>query len=500
MYRKFKKATCLLVLVLFSASFISACNEKNASNELVWLVDSKEMANRIQGELNELLTEKDAEYTVNIVAYEDYTDNDYLPNNIDIMTDLKEKNEQIDIAYICNYSDYSTTPYSDAVKNDLLIELDNYIANSDLNEIIDESVWHKLKIDKKIYGVSNKIEKYYFGYCYNQFYLDKYNISTNDISPNIFENKEILTSVAEQEGNGFKPISFWAITEDLFETDFITGSYSVGFNKDGRIVNVLKETTNIDYLKKLKNFKDNNLITFLNIDGFGLIEKENSYFALGNYTYFNDEQDFTITAFSNHEGNTIVTETVFIPESLQYSNDSYENGINGITSWSKNQDYAFDFLTLLYTDNEIANLVSYGIEGRDYKLDNGRVLGINNDGQFLLTFSEYTNPFITFPVNDEPDDKQAYMKNIYNQINKTSFEDFRFDTTNVEKEIQETNKVLYNDGEYTNYTTEYAALCGGEVEDVDKALAELNKKLEAAGIDKIIEETNKQYQEWLANK
>ena len=42
-----------------------------------------------------------------------------------------------------------------------------------------------------------------------------------------------------------------------------------------------------------------------------------------------------------------------------------------IASWSQNKEMAFDFLTRLYTDPDIANLIQYGVEGEDYHLEDG---------------------------------------------------------------------------------------------------------------------------------
>ena len=46
---------------------------------------------------------------------------------------------------------------------------------------------------------------------------------------------------------------------------------------------------------------------------------------------------------------------------------------SGVVDNSQKKEEALQFLTLMYTDHEIGNLIIYGIEGRDYRLTDGEV-------------------------------------------------------------------------------------------------------------------------------
>lgn len=104
-------------------------------------------------------------------------------------------------------------------------------------------------------------------------------------------------------------------------------------------------------------------------------------------------------------------------------------------------------------------------------------------------------------MEQEPDNKEAVWKQYFEEHDVHPLTGFQFDPSKVQNEIQATNAILKENMEIDNsYTYEYKALLYGDVEDVGQALDKLNEKLEAAGISKIIEEANRQVEEWKVNK
>ena len=154
----------------------------------------------------------------------------------------------------------------------------------------------------------------------------------------------------------------------------------------------------------------------------------------------------------------------------------------GIANWSKNANYAYDLISLLNTNKELATLLNYGIEGVNYTK--------NDDGTVKLSNSEddnYYNPNCIFsnskilPTNaDYPytdNSKDTVLSPIYS---------FIFDYNKVKSEIIATNKVI------TKYKSNLFVGKG----DYAELSKKFNEDLEKAGVQKIVDEANKQIAIW----
>ena len=169
-----------------------------------------------------------------------------------------------------------------------------------------------------------------------------------------------------------------------------------------------------------------------------------------------------------------------------------------IASWSQNQEYALDFLIRLYTDPDIANLIFYGNEGKEYTVEDN--VATRLPGNLLWVFGEhYTNALAAFSQNDTARDKTAFQTRYYEQCESFIPDGFRFDSAPVAKEVEATNAVYYESIEERKLSNEINNLFLLNVTDIDAALSEINEKLKEAGIDRIVLEFNRQLAEWRTN-
>lgn len=170
-----------------------------------------------------------------------------------------------------------------------------------------------------------------------------------------------------------------------------------------------------------------------------------------------------------------------------------------INSASKNPEAAAKFLNLLYTDKYVDNLLVYGIEGRDYQLDaDGYV--IPAEGLSDLNSAPYTcnigyyfwgNKWLTYLVKgglDYETSRQAEKNNYSAPM--SPFYGFMFDYSEVEAEYTAVKNVIE---EYKK------ALWVGSL-DVEPALKEMNEKLYASGLQRIMDEKQKQFDAWLSQQ
>ena len=153
----------------------------------------------------------------------------------------------------------------------------------------------------------------------------------------------------------------------------------------------------------------------------------------------------------------------------------------GIASWSKNKEYAFDLIALLNTDKELSTLLNYGIEGENYKLNSDSSVAVS-DAQS----EQYRNIYYPFGNDKVLPKNTAAVSNEAENAVFSPICGFIFDRKNIKTEIDNTNKVIekYRSSLFVGK---------GEQEGLYKKF--LND-LENAGINRIIDEANKQILDW----
>ena len=171
--------------------------------------------------------------------------------------------------------------------------------------------------------------------------------------------------------------------------------------------------------------------------------------------------------------------------------DSAAGSAYAINAKTTKLDACMKFLQLLNTDETLANLAAFGIEGEHYtKTADGRVTLIPESGY------AYPGVWIVCNVNAPSllDNESADKKEQYDAFNKEAevscTAGFRFDKTAVEAEVTALDGVL----------AEYQALLEKGFYDPEEYLPEFQAALKTAGVEKVIAEMQTQYDAWLAVK
>lgn len=474
--------------------------EIEQSDSLVWVIDDGQLAQRLEEPLNQLLKEKGVTYTVSI---EGGSTDEYVERRDNYLAMLKERRNQdepTDVIYI-PWTQIEQNDYATAVEEGLLQPLELEEGEGSVTEILGEFAVESVKVNGVVYGLRGLPEYFNIGLAFSKYYLEKDGISEEELSGNVLENEALFEKFLQTDDEVSVPIAYWALTEEQLGYQYLFPSNAVGFSYDNgeEIVNVLAQEDTKEYLESLKKLKDHNLITFLNLEGFDTLSVQNSYFAICYYGTKPDSYEFQISDFLDKDGNQITTDVLFVPDHVdQKSLNIMPRGqITGIASWSKRSEEAYDFLKLLYTDPDVANLVKFGEEGTDYRVEQGRVVELLNDGLSPRAYVEYINDTITYPMKQEPQYKQENWENYFENFGIHPLAGFQFDSSQVQEEIEATNEIL-SGGVEGGYSADFKALLSGNVDNVEEALNGLNEKLEAAGISKIIEEANRQVTEWEA--
>ncbi len=324
-----------------------------------------------------------------------------------------------------------------------------------------------------IYGIpDNKDEEYYMGFVCRKSMLGDIKIDEEriysmeelhdilrsvkskypDVVPVISHFGEIVESIGEDmAGDGLAVLahnergdygkSFTNFYSSRMFEDWCNTMYQ--WNKEGLLDPYL--TQNME--SQSTNMKENN--------GFGYFSRIRDY-VIPNNEYLLNEELAGIRLSKNFQDNTI-------------------NSINWcISKETKYPELALDFLNLMYTDSRVFELCRYGEEGVDFVRENDEYTLMEGDGNIYHSTGwiwPYTNK-----VNEE--EKDTSVSPAYG---------FWFDVSSVQVEM-DLCKVV--EGKYRN------KLLAGEV-DPKGAIPRMLEELEEAGIEKIIDEKQRQFEDFL---
>ncbi|MFD0714442.1 ABC transporter substrate-binding protein [Paenibacillus sp. GCM10027626] len=175
-------------------------------------------------------------------------------------------------------------------------------------------------------------------------------------------------------------------------------------------------------------------------------------------------------------------------EALIY-NWSVMGSMQAISANSEHPEKAMEFLNLLNTDPVLRNMVDSGIENVHFKKvgDNVAENLPESKNYDMPTFS-LGNVMLTYLTPADPADKWEQFKTFNDTGKPAPLLGFNFDPTNVATEIAAVNNVKE---EF------WAPLMTGTV-DPEKYVPQAIEKFKAAGLDKIMEEAQRQIDEWRA--
>lgn len=190
-------------------------------------------------------------------------------------------------------------------------------------------------------------------------------------------------------------------------------------------------------------------------------------------------------------------EVVVIPMSRAVKQTNAVNAaVYSIANASKDPAKAMRFLNWTYVSQEFTDLINWGIKGEDWietpdgmaaypDSINAENVGYHNDFGWI-----YPNQFAGHPwVGNPPDIWDRYRKyNASLEVSKAF--GFTFNSTSVANEEAQLNSVQ----------EEYRYDLGFGVVDIESRLREFNKALYDAGLQRVMDEKQKQLNDWLARK
>lgn len=183
-------------------------------------------------------------------------------------------------------------------------------------------------------------------------------------------------------------------------------------------------------------------------------------------------------------------EVVYIPLN-QPIFDGVQPTMTAISNTSKNPERAMMFLDLVNTDSTLFNLLAFGVEGKHYEKVDDKHIKVKPEGGYAPNVSwamgNVTNGYL---LEGQADDTWEKTHEINNSAIVPDLFGFQFNTEPVKTEMANWDAV------WKEYE---AALTTGSIDPavyIPKMLDALNK----AGSEKILQERQKQLDEWLKAK
>lgn len=151
-------------------------------------------------------------------------------------------------------------------------------------------------------------------------------------------------------------------------------------------------------------------------------------------------------------------------------------------------------MNLMFSNPEVQNLLRFGIEGTDYVVNNGVASypdGVNNEnvGWYNETFLT-GNATIGYKWATEPEDIWEKYQEFNDGATLSPAYGFTYNSEGVKVELTAVQNVL----------NKYISLINAGLAEPEETIAALNKELETAGINKIVEDVQAQLDAWSAQQ
>ncbi|WP_318616426.1 ABC transporter substrate-binding protein [Sporosarcina sp. YIM B06819] len=477
-----KRFTILLALLLSIGTILAACSSKEGSSsekdgkdgkpyEIKWYTigTPQKDTDKVFEEVNKYLKEEiNATVKMTQIDWGDWDQKSQVMIN---------SGEAMDIIFT------NGSKYVQNAQKGAFVALDEMLEKEgkELKDALDPALLEGVKIDGSIYGIpANKEAARQTVYTFNKRLVDKYGFDVSTVKT--LEDLEPMLKVIKENESGVTPM---ATFKAYLPYDYIfNNEMPFAFPFEGgndQVINQFESDLTMQTYKTMHSYYKAGYLkedAATSKDSWPM-DVENWFVRMG------DSQPYADLLWSRSAKYDVVSVPAEQPVTI---NDSVSGSIQAISATSKNPKKAMEFLNLLNTDPYLRNLVDKGLEGVHYEKNaDGMItdLPARIESYNIPTYS-IGNFFTLYLYETDPTDKWEQFKLFNDSASAAPTLGFHFNNAPVRSEI----------AAITNISKEfYPALATGSV-DPEEYLPKYNKKLKEAGIDKVLEEIQKQYDEW----
>lgn len=491
----------LLALMLFVSSMLSACSSNDTESsessavsdlkpyEITWYLPQSVFpdAKLVQDAMSKITKEKiNATLDIRLVDWGTYDQR---------MQAIAASGEKADLIFTSNW----TNDYLTNVNKGAFLDITDLLQQHgpDILEQVPPAAWDAAKVQGKLYAIINtQVLARTPGVLINKDYLDKYGYTADQ-----FKSLADLTPFLEKVKAGDPdkyPFSLKGDVDIMNNYGSAMGLESFSSKNPGvvridddasQVVNLYETQEFTDLLKQMHEWYKKGIIRkdAATLKDTSSDELAGKYIS-STFTVINPDSPASQAPIGGGDASKVAAVEFSKP---YMSTGSIIATMTAISRTSKDPERAMMFYNLMYSDPELFNLMSYGIEGTHYtKVSDDLIKKNDNAGYWVDSGWEYGNMFNSYRTSETqpkwypagPDKNAAAIP--------SKLLGFSFDPTNVKSELAQTASVV---DEF------YAGLITG-ISDPDTTLPKMNDKLKKAGLDKIISEMQSQIDSWKASK
>ena len=466
-------------------------------NLVLYLYGSEGVANKdILAALNEKLKEK-----INATLEVKYIDWGDIATKYPL---LWSAGEDFDMAY----GGASTVmPYATLAKQDALVDitdmLDQYAPT--LKATITQDAWDSATVGGRIYGVPSTYSEFSsaYGFVSRTDRMKEYGIDSIDSIEDMEAYMDASVAAGRIPLNGTSNMGpemykmFTMTTNQWIQTPGISDYYLVGdLNDPENIISPIFTDEFEDFAVKMKDWADKGYWP-TDVLAATTDDKDNFLNDMAD-AYISHQPDWTGqygTMQTKLPG--VDTEFFCFPETTgTIVATSGSANMTLINANSKNKERALMMIELLMTDKECYDLLQYGIEGRQYEIQDGKIVkpasyNEEKDAGGFCAWAMRTDD-LSIPYATEDERRYTLNEEWKKVAVQNPYTGFSFDDTDVSAELSAISNV--------NSQLGMQIMLGKTAQDPKDAVAEYRKQLEAAGINDVIEAVKTQYADFLASK
>lgn len=493
MKKLFKGALALALAGICAIAPLTGCGKKDASGmpTIHWYMIKAIDTMEHQEEIEKLANEKfEKECGVKVKFH--FLDNAAWSDKMNVMIN---SGEEFDICFTASW----TNKFIDNARKGAFMDVTDLLEEygQDIIAKSDPRVWDAVTVDHKIYAVPSQAPmSSSSSIVYKKDVVDKYNFDYKSVKK--LSDLEPLLKAIKADNPSSYPLLQTAsggiagYIDPEYSDDQISG---LNFSESQqKFVNTAEIPGTVERWQTLSDFYKKGYIP-------ADAATRTEYLAdakTGKYTVLRATGAYT------ESGEKSSAQYGFPCVETYMGNSSITNGVvtssmSAISATSKHPEEAMKVLNLVWKDSDLSNLLAYGIEGTDYVIDEERS----------------TEEMKSIKPNAGKDQKWAvwhnYLGPLWDQWDSTWNRKEALEQMQAENQKAEVGSTLGFYFDNSDVSAECAAVAStvkeytanlnvGCVADVDAYIEEYKAKLKQNGIDKIIEEANRQYDEWKANK
>ena len=377
-------------------------------------------------------------------------------------------------------------PYAQAAENGGLLELDSLLENyPELKASIPENVWEGSKYKGHIYAVPNmQIQVSTYALQFKKDLVDKYNFDVSSVK-HVEDIEPFLEAVKNGETGIYPFRTNYGITPWIC-ADYETINGDIAIKKDDGHKVFMRYDTD-EFKQGVYKMYDWFKKGYIRADVASVTDDTQDYnagkYAVSSTTWKPGAEEITKS--------TLGYDVVYATLNEPYMGIGTGTGtMIGINKKCKDPDLAMKFIQLINTNKELYNLICFGIEGVNYNLTaDGKVQYIDGSGYAPKADWKFGNQFNALLLEGQDDDLWEQTENYNASAVNSPLLGFSFSTENITNEISQASSV----------SEEYKVLnCGAK--DPDTYFEEFKEKMKVAGKDKLLEDAQRQVDEFWASK